>query len=97
MHLRLGVQIRKDWDQVKEQVMYKVLKIKFHQHPDLKYILLGTGNKTIVEDSPFDYFWGCGKNRTGKNRLGCILMRLRTEFKLEVLMEEAEKKEEKLI
>lgn len=73
--------VRSDWEQVKEQVMYQGLKAKFTQHPALRQILLSTGNAYIVEDSPTDYFWGWGKDHSGKNRLGHLLMRLREELK----------------
>lgn len=73
--------LRRDWESVKENVMYDVLKAKFTQHHDLKAILLSTGDATLVEDSPVDWYWGCGANGRGKNRLGVLLMRLRDELK----------------
>jgi len=39
--------------------------------------LLSTGDAEIVENSPIDYYWGCGANGSGKNRLGIILMEVR--------------------
>jgi predicted NAD-dependent protein-ADP-ribosyltransferase YbiA (DUF1768 family) len=30
-----------------------------------------------VENSPIDYYWGCGKDGSGKNKLGQILMEVR--------------------
>lgn len=74
-------QLRADWEAVKEQVMYTGLKAKFTQHQALKTILLDTGDKYLVEDSPKDFYWGWGKDRTGKNRLGHLLMQLRAELK----------------
>ena len=45
---------------------------------DLIY-LLKTGDECyIVENSTRDYYWGCGKDKTGKNRLGVLLMMLRS-------------------
>ena len=73
--------VRADWNQAKETVMYAGLKAKFSQHPALRQILLSTGNAYIVENSPTDYFWGWGKDQSGKNRLGHLLMRLREELK----------------
>lgn len=72
--------LRKDWEQVKEDVMRDALKTKFTQHPQLKKKLIETGDKEIIEDSPYDTYWGIGKDGTGKNRLGHLLMELRTEF-----------------
>jgi hypothetical protein len=72
--------IRKDWEDIKEDVMMKALKAKFIQHPQLKKKLIETGDKEIIEDSPYDSYWGIGKDKTGKNRLGSLLMELRTEL-----------------
>jgi predicted NAD-dependent protein-ADP-ribosyltransferase YbiA (DUF1768 family) len=30
-----------------------------------------------VENSPIDYYWGCGADGSGKNNLGLILMEVR--------------------
>lgn len=69
-----------DWDLKKEEVMFKALKAKFTQHPNLKKLLLATGDKIIVERSDSDLYWGDGKNNEGKNRLGCLLMELREQI-----------------
>jgi predicted NAD-dependent protein-ADP-ribosyltransferase YbiA (DUF1768 family) len=34
-----------------------------------------------VENSPIDYFWGCGAEKTGQNYLGKILMSVREEIR----------------
>lgn len=71
--------MRKDWDiaQIKAGVMLHALKLKFDQNEDIKKILLSTGTKYLVEDSPIDWCWGCGADRTGENFLGRCLMILR--------------------
>lgn len=43
--------------------------------------LLGTGDKEIVENAPFDYYWGCGKSGTGQNQLGKTLMQVRDQLR----------------
>jgi N-glycosidase YbiA len=68
-----------DWPQRKLAVMEKALRQKFNTHPDLRQLLLDTGTATIIEDSPLDYFWGCGLERSGSNHLGRILMQIRAE------------------
>ena len=57
---------------------------KFQTHSEIKNILLGTGEELIVENSPIDYYWGCGKNGTGKNKLGLILMVVREKLRCEL-------------
>ena len=70
-----------NWEMIKEEVMYYGLKLKFSQNAKLKSLLLNTGSSVIVEDSARDYYWGNGKDKTGKNRLGVLLMYLREELK----------------
>ena len=72
---------RSDWESIKEDVMYKALLAKFTQHNDLKKLLLGTGERKLIEHSPYDSYWGDGGNGTGMNRLGELLMRLRCELR----------------
>jgi ribA/ribD-fused uncharacterized protein len=61
--------------------MRQAVQRKFETHADLKAILLSTGEQEIVENAPGDYYWGCGKNGTGKNRLGHILMTVRARLR----------------
>ncbi len=68
-----------DWPQRKLAVMEKALRQKFNAHLDLRQLLLDTETAIIIEDSPVDYFWGCGQDRSGNNHLGRILMQIRTE------------------
>jgi N-glycosidase YbiA len=72
--------LRSDWEQVKIAIMHEAVKIKFITHADIQTILLATGERPIVEDSPTDYYWGCGCDKTGQNHLGKILMSVRSEI-----------------
>lgn len=72
--------VRPDWEQVKTQVMRAAVFTKFLTHADIQAILISTDNQLIVEDSPCDYFWGCGEDQTGDNHLGKILMSVRQEI-----------------
>lgn len=74
-------QLRPDWELVKTQVMQFALLKKFLTHADIREILLTTGDQLLVENSPTDYFWGCGANKTGQNHLGKILMNVRGEIR----------------
>jgi ribA/ribD-fused uncharacterized protein len=74
-------QLRENWEQIKDIVMYDCVLAKFVQHKELRDQLLATGDEELIEDSPVDWTWGCGKDGTGKNLLGKILMRVRSELK----------------
>lgn len=69
--------IRDDWDDVKDGIMFKGLIKKFDTHQQLKDMLIFTGNSLLVENSPYDRYWGIGKNGDGYNKLGVFLMRIR--------------------
>ena len=69
-----------DWDINKREVMYRAIWQKFSSHLDVRQTLLDTLDAEIVEDSPVDYFWGCGIDRSGQNQLGRILMQVRSEL-----------------
>lgn len=76
--------LRADWEQVKNDIMYKAVLRKFTTHADIREILLSTSNEEIVENSPIDYYWGCGADGSGKNMLGIILMAVRDQLRSEV-------------
>lgn len=69
--------LRRDWESVKDEVMRRAVLRKFESHPDIRAVLLATGDEEIIENAPKDYYWGCGANGTGKNMLGKILMEVR--------------------
>lgn len=73
--------LRLDWDDIKDDVMRKVVMAKFTQNQECEEILLSTELSFLVEDSPVDYYWGCGADRTGKNMLGRVLMEVRDVIK----------------
>ena len=83
---RLGrkVSLRKDWEDIKEEVMLTGLRHKF-SNPELRKKLLATGNEELIEGTTWhDNYWGicdceaCGGQ--GKNRLGKLLMQVREEL-----------------
>ncbi len=71
--------IRSGWTQMKDEVMYRIVKSKFFT-PHLANVLNKTGNRYLVEASPVDNYWGWGANHKGENKLGKILMRVRYEL-----------------
>lgn len=72
---------RKDWDDIKLNVMKKILQCKLEQNPYVLKKLLETKDYIIVEDSPKDNYWGWGQERDGDNHLGKLWMELREEYK----------------
>lgn len=72
--------LRADWDEVKESVMISALRAKISQHPRIREKLLESGNARLIEASPYDSYWGEGKDRKGQNRLGELLMQIRNEL-----------------
>ena len=75
-----SVPIRPDWDLVRDSVMEQALRLKFSR-PQLLERLLSTGQRQLVEASPFDYYWGAGADGSGQNRLGRLLMSIRDELR----------------
>ena len=75
-------QIRLDWNDVKENVMLDLLRIKF-SIPMYTIVLLATGSRYLVEHNLIkgrDDYWSDNHDGSGKNRLGILLMKIREEF-----------------
>lgn len=72
-----------DWKMVKDDVMRKAVRAKFRQNPELRDKLLATDDARLVEHTPSDSYWGDGGDGKGLNRLGEILMQIRTELRCE--------------
>lgn len=81
-----------EWAEKRDQIMRIALKAKFMQHPDLKAKLLSTNDRPIGEANARDKYWSIGTGADtskakvpskwpGKNRLGALLMELRSELK----------------
>lgn len=73
--------LRPDWEQVKDDVMREAVLAKFTQHPDIRAILLSTGEARLVEHTTNDKYWADGGNGSGQNRLGQILMEMRARLR----------------
>jgi len=81
------ITLRSDWEQIKNNVMYNCLFVKFSKEP-FRTALYNTIGKYIVEASPTDGYWGAksnvnsiylNRNFPGKNMLGQLIMKLRDE------------------
>jgi ribA/ribD-fused uncharacterized protein len=69
--------IREDWNYIKDSIMRYAIKKKFLSSDFLYDYLLSTQGRELIEDSPTDYYWGCGAENDGLNMLGKLLMELR--------------------
>ena len=73
------VTLRKDWEDAKLGIMLQLLRQKFAK-PQLREMLLGTGNAELVEGNTWgDTYWGV-HNGVGANHLGRLLMQVREEL-----------------
>lgn len=77
---RTDLPLREDWEQVKDTVMLEALRAKFTQHADLRAMLLSTGDAALIEHTRNDNYWGDGGDGSGQNKLGRLLMQLRSEL-----------------
>ena len=60
--------------------MRKALFNKAMQWPEFLNDLIATGRAYILQDSPFDSFWGAGREGKGSNTMGKLLIELRAEL-----------------
>lgn len=76
------VALRTDWENVKETLMEEIVREKFLQNPSLAKALISTYPLDLKEGNSWnDTFWGISnKTCEGQNRLGNILMKIRSEF-----------------
>jgi ribA/ribD-fused uncharacterized protein len=76
------------WNRVCRGIVYRGNLAKFEQNGEVRELLLGTGNREIVEASPTDRIWGIGLAASdvraldrgqwrGTNWLGIALMQVR--------------------
>lgn len=78
--------IRKEnFKEIKNQVMFDGILEKFRQNRDIAYKLIETRNKKIAEATIDEYYWGIGKDKSGKNVIGDILVKVRERIKREIL------------
>jgi|GEM_PF-3241283 len=75
---------RRDWEEVKYEVMRFAHGRKFETFPTYREELLATGVRPLVENSPTDFIWG-GRDRDGgydgRNLLGLALMEIRSDLR----------------
>lgn len=71
------------WNKSRIAIMKEVCMAKFIQNPELREMLLSTGNAELAEGNAWgDTFWGVdSKTGKGKNNLGKVLMEIREELR----------------
>lgn len=76
---------RQDWDKINIEVMWWCLRVKLVQNwRSFGTLLQETDEKSIVEESRRDSFWGAvpqGETLRGMNVLGKLLVKLRDEYR----------------
>lgn len=80
---RMGrhVQLRGDWENIKDSIMEELIIQKFTKHSYLKQQLLKTEDKRLIEGNDWnDTYWGVCDG-IGENHLGRILMEVRGMLK----------------
>ena len=74
------VELRKDWEEVKVDIMRELLKEKFYHNEKLREALKVTGKIELVEENKWkDTFWGVYEGK-GLNILGKLLMEIRKDI-----------------
>ena len=80
------VKLREDWDEIKDQVMLVLLRVKFAD-PERRDKLLATGDAVLIEGNTWhdQHFGDCRchahKDIPGENILGKLLMQVREELR----------------
>ena len=76
------IELRSDWNEIKDKVMEYLIRIKF-RNKELRRKLLATGEQPLIEGNYWnDRYWGVDlKSRIGENRLGKILMKVRKDIR----------------
>jgi ribA/ribD-fused uncharacterized protein len=79
------LELRPNWETLKFEVMEQCVRYKFTHNPQLKQMLLDTGDAVLEEGNTWeDRVWGIYRGE-GENRLGKILMKVRGEIRSERL------------
>ena len=71
---------RADLKQVRTTLMTRGVYIQAKTHGVVADRILSTGESKLVENSQFDYYWGCGRDHRGENNYGQVLMNVRAKL-----------------
>ena len=74
---------RSDFKEVRTTLMTRAIYIKAKTYSNVANRIIETGDIELVEDSQFDYFWGCGRDHRGDNNYGKVIMNVRKKLNSE--------------
>lgn len=74
---------RKDWEDVKDDIMRYAVREKFRQNPEILEKLIATSDAKLIEHTKNDHYWADGGDGSGKNMLGKILMETKVALSLD--------------
>lgn len=79
------IDIRRDWDFIKLEVMEEILQYKFQDY-ELRQKLLDTKPYQLIEYTTWnDTYWGTNTELYGQNHLGILLTKLRNDYVTDVI------------
>jgi ribA/ribD-fused uncharacterized protein len=70
--------IRADWKEKRESIMTTAMTAKFNQNPSIEKMLIDTYPRPLIFADASDAFWGYGRTKMGQNKLGALLMSIRS-------------------
>jgi ribA/ribD-fused uncharacterized protein len=74
------LQKKQGWKKLRQVLMTRAVYTKCKNYPEVAQALLETEDKILVENSAYDYFWGCGRDRRANNTYGKVMMNVRAKL-----------------
>jgi ribA/ribD-fused uncharacterized protein len=72
---------RENWTDLRRVYLTRAVYTQCMTHEEVANRLLATGDKKLVENDQYDYYWGCGRDRRGTNMYGQVLMSVRDKLR----------------
>lgn len=73
----------KDWKKNRMLMMIRAFYTKCKAYSHIAERLMDTENDMLMENSQYDYYWGCGRDRLGHNTYGKVLINIRKKLQEE--------------
>ena len=68
---------RRDFKDVRTTLMTRAVYTQAKTYNAIAERILQTDSRKLVENSQFDYYWGCGRDHRGENHYGQVVMNVR--------------------